>query len=198
MALSVTLNPAFGIHKTPRFNTVGQETAALSGSIYVSLADFPLYDFVVSIPQQPGRPDDPTSPIAQLYGLFYKCKGKAGTFLLTDPTDCNVVGWQFATGDGTSKAFLLTRPIGTDGEVDIVQNPETITISISGTPTAAYSIDNRGIVTFNVAPALNAPITWSGTYSFRLRFSQDSFQDLNNFFVNNYELPTLEFTSVIL
>lgn len=198
MALSVTLSPAFGIKKTPRFNTTAQETAALSGSIYVSMADFPLWDFVVSIPDQTGRVDDPTSPIAQLMALFFRCKGRAGTFLLTDPNDCNVLGWQFGTGDGTSKAFLLTRPIGTDGDVDIVQNPSTITISVSGTPTVLYSIDNRGIVTFNSPPALNAPITWTGTFDFRLRFLQDSFADLTNFFTNNWDITTLELTSVNL
>lgn len=198
MPTTVTLSPAFGIRKTPRFNTAGQETAALSGSVFVSLADFPLWDFQIELKQQPGRIDDPTSPIAQLMGIFFECKGRAGTFLLQDVNDCNIVGWQFATGDGTSKAFLLTRPIGNGNGVDIVQNPNTITISVSGTPTTAYSIDPRGIVTFNVAPALNAPITVDGQFDFRLRFASDSFQDLASFFTNDWELPTLQLTSVNL
>jgi hypothetical protein len=194
---SVTLSPAFGIRKTPRFNTAGQETAALAGSVYISLADFPLWDFVLELKQQPGRLDDITSPIAQLMGIFFACKGKAGTFLLSDPSDNTVLEYQFGLGDGVSKAFLLTRPIGDLG-TDIVQNPDTITVSVSGTPTALYSIDNRGVITFNTPPALNAPITWHGTFSYRLRFLQDSFQDLTNFFTNNWNITTLELTSCIL
>lgn len=196
--MAVILSPAFGLKKTPRFNTVGQETAALSGSVWVALADYPTWDFVIEIPRLTGRMDDPTSPLAILTGLFFKCKGKAGNFLLQDPDDNEVIAWQYATGDGTSKTFQLTRPIGSDG-VDIVQNWNgTPVLSINGTPTLAYSLTNRGVVTFNVAPAIGDVLTVDGQFDFRLKFSEDSMQDLTQFFQDEWSCSTLSLFSVNL
>jgi hypothetical protein len=196
--MSVVLSPGFGIKKTPRFNTILQETAALQGTVAVSLTEYPVWDFVLSIPQLQGRWDDPNSPLAQLGGIYFKCRGRAGTFLLQDPEDNAVLAWTFAIGDGTSKTFQLTRPIGSDG-VDIVQNVNNIAnISIAGTPTLAYAIDTRGVVTFNASPANGAAISWTGQYDFRLRFSEDSLSDLNEYFSDRWSISTLALTSVIL
>jgi hypothetical protein len=196
--MAVILSPAFGIKKTPRFNTILQETAALQGTVAVSLSDYPLWEFVLTIPQLQGRWDDPNSPLAQLGGIYFKCRGRAGTFLLQDPEDNAVLAWTFAVGDGTSKTFQLTRPIGSDG-VDIVQNVNNISnISIAGVPTLAYTIDTRGVVTFNTSPANGSAISWTGQYDFRLRFSEDSMQDLQEFYSERWTISTLSLTSVIL
>src|SRR5579864_747118 len=101
--MSLFLSKAFGLVKTPRFNTIMQETAALQGGVAVSLAQYPVYDFTMSIPQVTGRWDDPTSPIAQLLDLFMTARGRAGVFTLSDPEDYLVQNFTFGTGDGTSK-----------------------------------------------------------------------------------------------
>lgn len=198
MALSVSLNPAFGIHKTPEFNTVKQITAAGRGSVFVSLRDYPLWKFTISLPQVMGRQDDVTSPISQLMAIFFRCKGAAGNFLLKDPDDFQCTAGQFGIGDGTSKAFQLVRPIGTDGDVDIVQNVNgPIVVSVNGTPTSAYAIDSNAVITFNVAPALNAVLTATFNYDFRLRFDEDTLGDLEQYFSGQWMCSTISLTSVI-
>lgn len=196
--MAIVLSPAFGIKKTPRFNTSLQETAALQGTVAVAMAQYPVWQYVLSIPKLEGRWDDPNSPLAQLGGLFFKCKGRAGTFLLSDPDDNAVLAWTFATGDGASKTFQLTRPIGADG-IDIVQNVNNISnISIAGVPTLAYTIDSKGVVTFNTSPANGAALSWTGQFDVRLRFTEDSMSDLEEFFSDRWGISTLALTSVLI
>jgi hypothetical protein len=143
--------------------------------------------------------DDPTSGVAQLVGLAFSCKGRAGTFLFTDPKDNAVTTFQFATGDGSSKVFQLTRPMDQNGEVDIVQNLNgSPSIFNNGTlVTSGYSIDSKGVVTFSVAPALGHALTWTGSFYFRLRFKEDTLQELKEFY-NDAWNAQLDFESVIL
>jgi uncharacterized protein (TIGR02217 family) len=198
MASNATIGSGFGIKKTQKFNTIAQETTAFQGSLYIAGAVYPIWLFTITVPQLTGRMDDPTSPLAQLNGLFNVCRGRAGSFLLQDPDDYQVIAYQFGTGDGTSQTFQLTRPIGSAG-VDIVQNVNTISnISINGTPTTAYAIDSRGVVTFNVAPAAAAVLSWEGTFYFRVRFAEDTLADLTEYFSDRWSINTLSLTSVIL
>lgn len=192
----VTVSPAFGVVKTPRFNTIAQETAAIQGSVYVAAAQYPVWDFKLTIPYITGRIDDPSSVIAQLLALFLAAKGRAGTFVFQDPNDYMVTAYPFATGDGSSIAFQLLRPIGT--QQDIVQNVNgTPVISINGVPTTLFSIDDHGIVTFNSPPTLGAVITWTGTFNFLLRFTDDSFQDLTGILNDSWFINTFNLVSVI-
>lgn len=196
---SITLSPAFGIKKAPLFNTIAQETAAFQGSVFVSTTQFPVWKYTIDLPRLMGRQDDTTSPISQLMSLFFRCKGRAGTFLLKDPDDFACVAGVFGVGDGTSKTFQLVRPIGTDGDVDIVQNLNgPIVVSQDGTPTVAYTIDSRAVITFNVAPAPAVVLTATFNYDFRLRFDDDTIADLTQFFSGEWMCSTISLTSVIL
>ncbi len=48
-----------------------------------------------------------------LMGLFLQCQGQYGTFLYTDPTDSSAASsTSFATGDGVTTAFTLSRFLG--------------------------------------------------------------------------------------
>jgi hypothetical protein len=161
---------------------------------------YPVWDFSFDIPYLSGRMDDPASGIAQLMGLAFSCKGRAGTFLFQDPKDNTVTAFQFGTGDGSSKVFQLTRPIDANGEVDIVQN-------LNGSPslydngtllTGGYSIDSKGLVTFGTAPLAGHPLTWTGSYYFRLRFKEDTLADLKEFYADAWAVSSLGFESVIL
>jgi uncharacterized protein (TIGR02217 family) len=183
--------------KTPEFNTIDQTTAAFQGSISIALAQYPRWRFTLSIPQMQGRLDDSTSPIALITGLFLICKGKAGSFLIQDTSDYQVLAYTFGVGDGTSKTFQLTRPVG--DAVDIVQNVNGLpVISVSGVPTTAFTLDSRGVCTFNVAPPAAAPLSWTGNFDFRVKFSSDTMQDLQEFFSDRWAISTLELISCIL
>jgi uncharacterized protein (TIGR02217 family) len=196
--MAIVLGSAFGLKKTARFNTILQETSAFQGTVGIALANFPVWDYVLSIPQIQGRLDDVTSPLAQLTGLFFKCRGRAGNFLLQDPDDNQVIAWAYAVGDGVSKTYQLTRPIGSDG-IDIVQNWNGAPVlSINGVVTSAYTLSSTGIVTFNTAPANGAVLTVDGNFYFRLRFTEDSMADLTEYFSDRWSISTLNLTSVIL
>jgi hypothetical protein len=172
----------------------------MQGTVYIPTMVYPVWDFSFDIPLLTGRMDDPSSGIAQLNGLAFSCKGRAGTFLFTDPTDNTVTNFQFGTGDGSSQVFQLTRPIDANGEADIVQN-------LNGAPalhnngtllTSGYSIDSKGLVTFGVAPLAGHALTWTGAYYFRLRFKEDTLADLKEFYANAWAVSSLDFESVIL
>jgi uncharacterized protein (TIGR02217 family) len=198
--LSITLSPAFGIKKAPLFNTIAQETAAFQGSVFVSTTQFPVWKYTIDLPRLMGRADDTTSPISQLLSMFFRCKGRAGTFLLKDPDDFACVAAQFGVGDGVSKTFQLVRPIGSDGDVDIVQNVNggPPVVSINGATTTAFAIDSRAVITFNVAPAAAAVLTATFNYDFRLRFDADTLSELTQFFAGQWMCSTISLTSVIL
>ncbi len=196
---NILIAPAWGIKKTPRFNTLLQETAALQGSVAVSLANYPVWDFKCDLPYISGRIDDPTSPIAALLGFIFKTKGKAGTFLFRDPRDNTVTSFQFATGDGSSKVFQLTRPIGNSGAVDIVQNLDgSPSIYLNSTlQTSGYTIDSNGIVTFTTAPGNGVAIKWTGNFLFLCRMTEDTLADLKLFFEGKWSVATFDFVSVL-
>ena len=193
---TITLAPGWDMGKTPRFNTIPQETASMQGNVYVAPMETPVWDFKLELPYLSGRIDDPTSPIAMLLGLFVGAKGGAGNFTFMDPRDHAVTNYQFGTGDGSSKVFQLTRPLGSSSEW--VQNVVgTPTITINGTPTLLYTVDDKGIITFNTAPANAAVLAWSGDFQYLLRFKDDSLQDLKLFFEGAWSLSTLALESVI-
>jgi uncharacterized protein (TIGR02217 family) len=163
--------------------------------VYVATMVTPIWDFKLNIPYLSGRIDDPTSPIAQLLGMFIAAKGRAGTFTFMDPRDNQVTDYQFGTGDGTSKVFQLVRPVGASFE--FVQNVHgTPIIKVNGTSTVLYTLDDKGIVTFNTAPAAAAVLTWTGNFEFLLRFKADSLADLTLFFEGAWSISTLELESV--
>src|SRR5258708_27384933 len=176
------ISPAWGCTKSPRFNTIVQDTAGLQ-QVAVSLTDFPVWDFKCMLPFVSGRIDDKTSAVANLLGFFFKNKGRAGTFLFTDPRDNTVTAYQFATGNASTKVFQLLRPVGQNGGIDLVQNPvANPAIYLNGVlQTSGYSIDSKGVVTFTSAPGSSVAITWTGTFQFLCRFSADTWADLKLF-----------------
>jgi hypothetical protein len=193
----VALSPAWGIHKTQRYNTLKQETTAQAGNVYVVGAMSPIWDITLSVPLLTGRMDDPTSEIATFNGLFGLCKGAAKTFLLPDPNDNTVTNFTFGTGDGVSQTFQLTRPVGADTQ--IVQNVNGVpSIFINGVATSLYTIDDLGVLTFNTAPAAAAVLSWSGQFLFRCKFKEDTLADMQEYYNNAWSCSTIDLESVNL
>src|ERR1700760_3970166 len=129
--------------KYMEFNTVEQKTAAFRGSTYMPNAPYPIWHFEFNVPYLTGLVSDPTSAVSAVMGVIASVKGRGDNFLFTDPNDNTVTAAQFGTGDGTTTAFQITRPIGAAAQADIIQNfngaPQ---ICINGTlQTSGYSID---------------------------------------------------------
>jgi uncharacterized protein (TIGR02217 family) len=123
-------------------------------------------------------------------GIHIATNGRSFPFLFTDPQDSTVTNTvsgmlnvtpgaavpMGTVGDGVSTQFQLARIIGSMGVPnDIIQNVNgSISVYINGSLTTLYSLGSTGIVTFNTAPALNATLTWAGSFYFYCRFLEDT------------------------
>ena len=134
-----------------------------------------------------------------LAAFFNQVQGSRLVFQFADPDDGAVTDQLFGTGDGTTVAFPLTRTMTGLGSVswnEPVFAPVTITnVKINGTPTALYALGTQGLVTFNSPPALNALLTWTGSYRWLVRFDKDV-TDFEKFMDRLWELKSISFTSI--
>ena len=177
------ISMAAGLKKTPNFNTVRQKGSA-GVNAGIALKPYPTWDFEFSLDNITGHEQTAASVVAQFIGTFMATAGGAGLWLFTDPQDNTLTVAQFGTGDGTSKIFQLSRNIY--GQPDIIQNTNgTPVIKVNGTITAPASISTTGVVTFTTAPASAAVLTWSGSFYYLCRFSEDTIDSTRNFTVNN-------------
>lgn len=108
------------------------------------------------------------------------CRQMLHCFRYRDHLDDTASDDLFGIGDGTTKTFQLLKLSQADG-VQYQRNiyalptsPNDLVIKIDGVTTGAYVVDrDRGLVEFTSAPALNAVLTWSGTFDLWVRFNQD-------------------------
>src|SRR3954462_2704892 len=116
------------IHKYPVFNTLVETPLSRRGETRISTTPYATWNFELTFPLVPGTFNDGTTYLNQLVGFYLQMQGQANSFLLDGPQDNTIPAASPATfglGDGTTKAFQLTRPIG--GYADIIQN-------VNGTP----------------------------------------------------------------
>lgn len=109
--------------------------------------------------------------LATLVGFFNARRGRVDSFLFTDPTDNAVAEQSFGTGDGSTTLFQLVRTYG--GNVEPVYDPVITSILVNGVA-VGYTQNNTGGITFNTAPAAAATITWTGSFYWRCRFTDDT------------------------
>lgn len=186
------------IVKYPVFNTIIQTPVSKRGETRISTTPYCVWEFQMTFPYVKGTFNDSTSYLNQIAGFYMQMQGAANSWLYDDPQDDTITApVSFGTGDGVTKAFQLSRPIG--AYQDIIQNLNgTPTIYINGVSTTAFSINSLGVITFTSAPAVNAVLTWTGRYYFRCRFKNDSLDQLKQIFTNHWTIQTLEWTSIIL
>lgn len=127
-----------------------------------------------------------------LNGFFMVVRGKWDSFLVDAGADSVATDTAFATGDGVTKTFQLSRSIGAFSEA--VQNVASVSaIKAAGSVIASgYTVGSTGIVTFVTAPAAGAVLTWSGAFYYRCRFDQDA-ADFEEFMSRLYNLKSLKF-----
>jgi hypothetical protein len=182
-----------GIEQTPT-NQVG-ETRIATGI-------YGYWQFEMTFPLLNKTFNDPTGYLAKIAGFFLSMQGTANSWLYDDGTDNTIPASspvQFGVGDGVTKNFQLVRPIG--DYQDVIQNLNGVTsiydagiLLVSG-----YSIDAKGVVSFTAAPTAGHVLSWSGKYYFRCRFlSADAMDSLTNVFTNYWQLPKLEWKSLLL
>ena len=178
----------WGVQKSPQFNTATHR--AVSGyEVRAARMQYPLWTFTLSYEF---LRDGAYAELKTLMGFFLKQMGSFSAFCYSDPSDNAVVNQPFATGDGVTTAFPLTRTYG--GFVEPVQNLNgTPEIYVGGTLQAptAFSIVN-GQVSFATPPAAGAVLAWTGAFFYRVRFVNDH-ADFNQFMFELYELKQISF-----
>ena len=178
----------WGVHKSPQFNTATHR--AVSGyEIRAARMQYPLWTFTLSYEF---LRDGAYAELKTLMGFFLKQMGSFSAFCYSDPSDNAVVNQAFATGDGVTSSFPLTRSYG--GFVEPVQNldgtPQIFVGGVLQAP-AAFSIVN-GQVSFAAPPAAGAVLAWTGSFFYRVRFVSDH-ADFNQFMFELYELKQISF-----
>lgn len=177
--------------RAPRFKTHIQ--SAVSGrETRAAFMGFPLWDLTVSFEflQSGNRGSD----LSQLVALFGQVKGSWDSFLLPVPDDNAVTDHLIATGNGSTRNFQLMRSITSSGFVltEPVMNVNSITnVKVNGVAVTGYTVSATGVLTLPVTPASGASITWTGSYYFRCRFTNDTV-DFNRFMADLYELKALK------
>lgn len=194
--------------KKPKWNTLVNTPASRRGQVRIPLQQFPIWEFDLNMSYLKGT-EQINSAYEYLIGFYNDVQGGAKSFLFIDLNDFNVtqtgtVGSTeglLAVGDGVTTQFQLVRQWG--GSVDIVQNPgpAPINLYVNGTLqtiTSQYTYTTQGgVITFVTAPPVNAVITWSGTFYYRIRFMEDTLDDLQQIYYQVWSLESLKFESVI-
>ena len=182
------------IQRKPTFNTSTKQ--AVSGrELRLTQQIYPLTEYQLSFEF---LRSDSNVEYETLAGFFLSVRGASESWLFTDPADYSVTDMSFGTGDGATVSFQLSRSFGAGGFTfsQAVQNVNAATaIKVAGvtkTVTTDYTIDPTGLVTFTVAPAAAAALTWTGTYYHRCRFKDDGF-DSSGFAQNMWEAKKLAF-----
>lgn len=184
--MSQLFNPGFTTNfdfptKTPAFpGTVIHMPIAQTGELRSSTQVYPLWTIEYKMNFALGS-EQQSSVYQYMLSFYLQMGGQLSDFFYEDPNDNYVSGAKFGTGDGTTTAFQLVRPIGAFN--DIVQNLNgTPTIYIAGTASTALTVGATGIVTFTTAPASGAALSWTGKYFYRVRFADAkmSFEQMMN------------------
>lgn len=101
--------------------------------------------------------------------------GPADVFQFKDDEDYVATTQNLAIGDGTNHDFQLQRSFG--GYYEPVYAPVTVTqVRLNGTPTAAYTLLDGGIIHFTSAPGAGVQPDWTGTFNWLCRFDEDRFK----------------------
>jgi uncharacterized protein (TIGR02217 family) len=127
---------------------------------------------------------DQLNYIRQVNAMFLAHGGSLLPFRFRDPFDYSATDERFGTGDASQLSWQLIKtydPLklmtGTPGSItyvrDILLPASSVVIKVDGvtkTVVTDYTISNVGIVTFAVAPANAAVLTWSGDFEIPVRF----------------------------
>lgn len=151
--------------------------SALSGKVAtLQLQQYALYSWELSY--ELIRDDVSPSELKMLVGLFNSVQGQYDTFLYTDTAYNTVVAEPMGVGDGVTTIFQTVAHFGNTGgasRADVIQEFNgTPAYFVNGTPASGYSLGPQGAITFAAAPASGVKITWSGSFYFRCRFSDDT------------------------
>lgn len=168
------LGLAFPIKKTVRFSTTTKTPQSGRGQIRYPNQEYPTWTVEFTFNYLKGNEQILESGVASLVGFYIASKGPYESWLYEDVNDHRVQGCYFGVGDGVRTTFQLVRQIGIG--TDIVQSVDVnspFTVTVNGGPANSYIIGATGIVTFAQPPSAGALLSWSGSYFYRMHFTDD-------------------------
>lgn len=183
---------SYPVEKTPKWSTKVQRSVS-GKETRLGYWSYPVWEW--SLNYDILRSDDLNAELQELIGFFNSRQGSFDSWLFNDPDDNAADSQAFAIGDGSTKAFQLSRTYG--GYNEPVKAINAISqITVNGSPTSAYAANiSTGVITFVSAPASGALLRWSGTYYWRCRFSEDE-TTVAKFMNNFWENRQIRFVSV--
>lgn len=131
--------------------------------------------------------------MSTMSGFFLRRRGNLDSFLFRDREWHTVSTPQvFGVGDGATKTFRLVYARG--GFVDRVGYCSAPTVTVAGSGTTAFTVNDNAEVTFTTAPANGAELAWTGEYRFRVAFVKPSMtltQFLKDLYSTGVEIETV-------
>ena len=199
------------IKKTPIFNTKIQTSVNFT-ELRASFTGSPVYEMSMTFSVLRGLDRNdiaftqqyPDSEVATLMGFFASRLGRWDSWLLNEPNDntISVAGAQiFGVGDSSNGVvtFQLSRTLGS-WFTERVAAPadKSVRIWLDGVekfnPThwTGGTLATKGVVTFITPPPNGLFLTWSGSYFFRCRFTEDQ-MEFNQFMYQLWETQEIKF-----
>jgi hypothetical protein len=170
------------------------EQDAISGKrVRVPHYSFPIYEYELTVEVLQTTLGDRQA----LQGFINSVNGPSRLWAFTDPDDSSVSAQEFGEGDGTTVGpFQLVRSIGGFTEPVFLVNgtPQIFVAGVLKTPGTDYTISAYGVVTFLVAPANGALLTWTGSYFWPCRFDKSVIQFVK-LMSGLYQVGSLKFST---
>ncbi|ENT1833341.1 DUF2460 domain-containing protein [Neisseria gonorrhoeae] len=185
-----------GRKKTAVWST-GTQKSASGREFRTAYYTYPQWRFSLSF--EVLRTKASVNELEKLAGFFNARKGSFESFLYEDPADNAVTDQPVGnTVQGVAR-YQLVRSMG--GFIEPVSAvKERPAVKVGGTALAYgrdYTVTDKGVLVFNTPQPPGRPITWTGGFYFRVRFTSDTV-DFENVLGSLWAAKKIEFTSVKL
>ncbi|WP_353426058.1 DUF2460 domain-containing protein [Neisseria gonorrhoeae] len=186
----------WGRKKTAVWST-GTQKSASGREFRTAYYTYPQWRFSLSF--EVLRTKASVNELEKLAGFFNARKGSFESFLYEDPADNAVTDQPVGnTVQGVAR-YQLVRSMG--GFIEPVSAvKEWPAVKVGGTALAYgrdYTVTDKGVLVFNTPQPPGRPITWTGGFYFRVRFTSDTV-DFENVLGSLWAAKKIEFTSVKL
>lgn len=186
----------WGRKKTAVWST-GTQKSASGRELRTAYYTYPQWRFSLSF--EVLRTKASVNELEQLAGFFNARKGSFESFLYEDPTDNAVTDQAIGnTVQGVTR-YQLVRSMG--GFIEpVLATKERPAVKVGGvalTYGRDYTVTDKGVLVFNTPQTPGRPITWTGGFYFRVRFTSDTV-DFENVLGSLWAAKKIEFTSVKL
>ncbi|HFC3036785.1 TPA: DUF2460 domain-containing protein [Neisseria gonorrhoeae] len=186
----------WGRKKTAVWST-GTQKSASGREFRTAYYTYPQWRFSLSF--EVLRTKASVNELEKLAGFFNARKGSFESFLYEDPADNAVTDQPVGnTVQGVAR-YQLVRSMG--GFIEPVSAvKERPAVKVGGTALAYgrdYTVTDKGVLVFNTPQPPGRPITWTGGFYFRVRFTSDTV-DFENVLGSLWAAKKIEFMSVKL